>query len=83
MSLERLKAARKKSIGSKQTAKAMEKGAAKAVYVARDAEEHVVRDVIRIAQARGVELTYVDTMVLLGKACGIEVGAATAAILDG
>jgi large subunit ribosomal protein L7A len=83
VSLERLKAARKKSIGSKQTAKAMEKGIAKAVYVARDAEEHVVRDVLRIAQAQGVELTYVDSMVMLGKACGIEVGAATAAIIDG
>ncbi len=83
MSLERLKAARKKSIGSKQTAKAIEKGTAKAVYVARDAEEHVVRDVLRVAQAQGVELTYVESMVLLGKACGIEVGAATAAIIDG
>lgn len=82
MSLERLKTARKKSIGTKQTAKAMEKGSAKVVFLARDAEEHVTRDVARIAREKGVELILVDSMVALGKACGIEVGAAVAAILD-
>jgi large subunit ribosomal protein L7A len=82
MSLERLKTARKKSIGTKQTAKAIEKGATRTVFVAKDAEEHVVREIVKIARERGVELILVDSMVALGKACGIEVGAATAAILD-
>jgi large subunit ribosomal protein L7A len=82
MSLERLKTARKKSIGSKQTAKAMEKGSARTVFVAKDAEEHVTRDIVKIAQAKGLELVQVDSMMALGKACGIEVGAAVAAILD-
>jgi len=82
MSLERLKFARKKSIGTKQTAKAIEKGTAKAIFVARDAEEHVTRDVARLARDKGLELVQVDSMLALGKACGIEVGAAVAAILD-
>ncbi|MDB4895014.1 MAG: ribosomal protein family [Firmicutes bacterium] len=82
MSLERLKTARKKSIGTKQTAKAIEKGATRTVFVAKDAEEHVVREIVKIARERGLELILVDSMVALGKACGIEVGAATAAILD-
>lgn len=82
MSLERLKSARKKSIGTKQTAKAIEKGATRTVFVAKDAEEHVTRDVLRLAREKSVELILVDSMVLLGKACGIEVGAAAAAILD-
>jgi large subunit ribosomal protein L7A len=82
MSLERLKTARKKSIGSKQTAKAMEKGSARTVFVAKDAEEHVTREIVKIAQAKGLELVQVDSMMALGKACGIEVGAAVAAILD-
>lgn len=82
MSLERLKSARKKSIGTKQTAKAIEKGTALAVYIARDAEEHVTREVARAAQEKGLELVAVDTMLALGKACGIEVGAAAAAILS-
>jgi large subunit ribosomal protein L7A len=82
MSLERLKTARKKSIGTKQTAKAIEKGATRTVFVAKDAEEHVIREIVKIARERGLELVLVDSMVALGKACGIEVGAATAAILD-
>ncbi|HYF96033.1 MAG TPA: ribosomal L7Ae/L30e/S12e/Gadd45 family protein [Symbiobacteriaceae bacterium] len=82
MSLERLKTARKKSIGTKQTAKAMEKGSARMVFVAKDAEEHVTREIVKLAQAKGLELVHVDTMTALGKACGIEVGAAVAAILD-
>jgi len=79
MSLERLKTARKKSIGTKQTAKAVEKGSARVVFVARDAEEHVTRDILRLTREKGVELVLADSM---GKACGIEVGAAVAAILD-
>lgn len=82
MSLERLKSARKKSIGSKQTAKAMEKGSARLVFVAKDAEEHVTREIIKLAQAKGLELVHIDSMMTLGKACGIEVGAAVAAILE-
>jgi large subunit ribosomal protein L7A len=82
MSLERLKSARKKSIGTKQTAKAIEKGSARAVYVARDAEEHVTREIVKAAREKGLELVLIDTMMALGKACGIEVGAAVAAILE-
>lgn len=83
MGLERLKQARKKSIGTKQTVKAIEKGTTREVFVARDAEEHITRDVVRAARDKGLEVTFVDSMVALGKACGIEVGAAAAAILNG
>lgn len=82
MSLERLKTARKKSIGTKQTAKAIDKGSARLVFVAKDAEEHVTRDIMKVAREHGLELVLVDTMMALGKACGIEVGAAVAAVLD-
>jgi large subunit ribosomal protein L7A len=83
MTLERLKLARKKSIGTKQTVKAIEKGTAREVFVARDAEEHVTRDVLKAARDKGLEVTFVESMVALGKACGIDVGAAAAAILEG
>lgn len=82
MSLERLIAARKKTIGTKQTAKAIDKGLAKVVYIARDAEEFVTRDLMKAAQKRSLEVVQIDTMVQLGKACGIEVKAAAAAILE-
>lgn len=83
MSLERLKTARKKSIGTKQTTKAVEKGSARAVFVAKDAEEHLTREIIKMARERGIEVVTAESMLALGKACGIEVGAAAAAILEG
>lgn len=82
MSLERLKAAKKKTIGSKQTARAIERGAAQVVFVARDADEAVTREVLGAARARKLEVVVVESMSALGKACGIDVGAAAAAILD-
>lgn len=82
MPIDRLKAARKKTIGTKQTAKALEKGTARVVYVARDADEHVIRDLVRACREKSVELVYAESMVVLGKACGIEVGAASAAIVE-
>ncbi|OTA40436.1 MAG: 50S ribosomal protein L7Ae/L30e/S12e/Gadd45 [Symbiobacterium thermophilum] len=83
MSLERLKAASKKTVGTKQTVKAIAKGQARVVFVARDAEEHVIRGVLEAAREKGLEIEEVESMAVLGKACGIEVGAAAAAILEG
>jgi len=83
MSLERLKTAAKKTIGTKQTVKAIAKGQARVVFVAGDAEEHVLRGVLEAAREKGLEVQRVESMVALGKACGIEVGAAAAAILEG
>ncbi len=81
MTLERLRAARSRTIGTKQTAKALTRHEAEAVYVAADAEERVTREIRRLCAERNVEVIMVETMAALGKACGIEVGAATAAIL--
>lgn len=81
MPYERLRTARRRAVGTKQTLKAAVRGQVSEVFVARDAEEHVVRGVIQACQDRGVAITYVDTMAELGRACGIKVGAASAAIL--
>lgn len=69
-------------MGTKQTAKALDRGTARVVFVARDAEEHVVRGIVRACQDRSVRLVYVDSMAELGRTCGIEIGAATAAIIE-
>ncbi|HHY38395.1 MAG TPA: 50S ribosomal protein L7Ae-like protein [Clostridia bacterium] len=79
---ELLAAARRRTIGTKQTLKAVNAGRVKVVFVARDAQEHVVRDLISACEQKGVEIIYVDSMHKLGKACGIEVGASSAAILN-
>jgi len=82
MSCEELRLAKRRTVGTKQTAKALDRGTARVVFVARDAEEHVVRGIVRACQERSVRLVYVDSMADLGRACGIEVGAATAAVVD-
>lgn len=82
MTLDRMKNARKCAIGSKQATKAIEKGNARVVYLARDADEHVTRPLHNQCENKGVEVVWVDTMTVLGKACGIEVGAAAAAVID-
>ena len=71
----------KKTIGTKQTLKAIEKGVAITVFIARDADERVTGNLIKMSRNQGVEIVYVESMKQLGKACGIEVGAATAAII--
>lgn len=78
---ETLKHAGKKTIGLKQTQRALEKGSVERVFVARDAEARVVRPIIELCRSQGVECVEVGSMFELGKACGIEVGAAVAAIL--
>lgn len=79
--LESLKDANK-AVGVKQTVKAIEKGSAKVVFVAKDAEERVVGKVIELCNKRSIEIKYVDTMKMLGKACNIDVGAAVACTLE-
>ena len=70
-----------KTIGTKQTLKAIEKGIVEIVYIAKDAEHKVTNPVADFCKQKNITVEYVDTMAELGNACGIDVGAATAAIL--
>lgn len=81
VSLEALGKASNRVIGQKQTTKAVEKGLATVVYLALDAEEHVVQELRKKCQDLGVRVEGVESMSALGKACGIEVGAAAAALV--
>lgn len=82
MPLKGLAAAKNKTVGTKQTLKAIEKGIAKTVFVAEDAEAHVIQPLINLSKEKGTPVIKADTMKNLGKACGIEVSCAAAAILD-
>lgn len=79
--LEDLRRARHRTVGTKQTLKAVERGQAETVFVARDADAHVLRHLIALCRQRGLPVREVETMDALGGACGVEVGAASAAIL--
>lgn len=82
MPYKQLLSSREKTIGTKQTLKAIERGQAKVVFVALDAEQHVVSPVKQACALKGLQIIEVESMQLLGKACGIEVGCASAAVLE-
>ncbi len=82
MKPEDLKSARRKVVGTRQTAKAVESEKAIVVFVAEDADKKVVAPVLNACQEKNVDYHYVDSMEELGKACNIKVGAAMAAILS-
>jgi large subunit ribosomal protein L7A len=80
--LDKLKKAPKKIIGTKQTLKAIDKDEVNMVFIAQDAEEHVVSELKELCLRKGIETVAVSTMKELGDACQIQVGAASAAILN-
>ena len=71
----------KKVVGIKQSQKALENNTVKTVIIAKDTEEKVLRSIKELCQKYSVEIRYADSMKELGKACGIEVGAAVACLL--
>lgn len=78
--LERLKQG-KKITGVKQTLKAAEEGRAEVVFIAADADKRVVSGLTELCLRNNIEVFNAESMKLLGKACGIDVGASAACIL--
>lgn len=78
---ERLRRAAQIAVGTKQTLKAVQAGTAGLVYLADDAEPKVVAPLAELASLKEVPIVRVATMAELGGWCGIEVGAAAAALI--
>ncbi|MCY8473660.1 50S ribosomal protein L7ae-like protein [Bacillus sp. PK3-037] len=81
MSYDKVSQAKSIIIGTKQTVKALKRGSVKEVVVAKDADPILTSSVITLAKDNGVAVSMVESMKKLGKACGIEVGAAAVAIM--
>ncbi|HOB20359.1 MAG TPA: ribosomal L7Ae/L30e/S12e/Gadd45 family protein [Candidatus Atribacteria bacterium] len=79
--LQKLKTAANKTVGMKQTIKAVQSGSAEVVFLARDVDDHLASRITEACKTAGVEIILVDSMAELGEACGIQVGASTAAIV--
>lgn len=79
--LEHLKAAKFKVVGVKQVQKAAQKGQVEVVFMADDAEPHVLRALQQFCEEQNIPVVKVPTMLELGKAAGIQVGSATVAVL--
>lgn len=80
MSYEKVTQADEVLIGTKQTLKAIEHGTASEIIVAEDAAEEIQQRILKAANESSVSIQFVDSMKKLGKACGIDVGAATIAL---
>jgi len=79
---ESLKNAPKVVVGYKQTSRALEKGEVRSVYLAQDADSRLLRPIIEMCKAGQIQIQEVPSMLELGRACGIKVGAAVAAVLE-
>ncbi len=74
-------ASSKPIVGIKQSKKAVSDGTAQSAFVALDADPDVTGPFRELCLKHGVILVEVDTMEELGRACGINVGAAVAVLL--
>ena len=68
-------------VGAKQVKRAVEAGNAKRVFLASDADPKVTEPVAAACAGKEIPTETGFTMRELGRACGIAVGAAVAAIL--
>lgn len=72
-----------RAVGFNQTMKAVNKGLARTVFLAKDADAELSDQVRKAAQAQGVQVEESATMKELGRACRIQVPCAAAALLKG
>ena len=73
---------RKVVVGSKQLRKALDRGNVRFVVLARNADPAITEPIEAICRSGDVPVAWVSDKLALGKACGIEVGAAAAAAVE-
>ena len=78
--LDELKGARK-VIGMKQLRRSLGAGSVRKVFLADDADPRLTDPLAELCKSSGVEIERAKSMKELGKAGGIDIGAAAAGIL--
>lgn len=68
-------------VGAKEVKRGLKSNTVEKVYIAKDADSKVTKDVIFLANESNVGIEYVESKEELGKLFGIEINAATAALL--
>lgn len=71
----------RKTVGAKQTLKAMKRNEVTCLYVAKDCDAEVIAPLIAYAQGAGIPVDQSSTMMELGLACHIKVKAAAIGVL--
>lgn len=78
-----LKDFRRRVVGRRETLREIQRGIAAEIYVAKDADTAILSVIEEAGRRHQIPIHYVDTMRELGELCGIEVGAACAAVSRG
>ena len=68
-------------VGAKQLKKALTKGIATKVFLAKNADPVITEPLEALCLANHIPCHWISTMLDLGCACGIDVGAAAAAVI--
>ena len=68
-------------VGAKQLRKALQKGSAQYVFLAQNADPAITDVIADLCKTAKVPFAWVNSMAELGSACGIDVGAAAAAVI--
>lgn len=68
-------------VGAKQLKKAVNAGRAECVYLALNADPALTDPLVQLCGNLHIQITWVRSMAELGRACGIDVGAAAAAVI--
>ena len=68
-------------VGAKQLRKAVNSGRAQLVFLAENADPAITGPIQEMCSNLSIRFTWVRSMTELGQACGIEVGAAAAAVV--
>ena len=75
-------AGRRVVVGAKQLKKALRNGLVQQVYIACNADPAITEPIEAYCKDNRVTYAWVKSMTDLGRACGIEVGAAMAGLVD-
>ena len=68
-------------VGAKQLRKALRDGRVQCAYLAENADPVITEPLEALCKNNRIEYRWIPTMKELGQQCGIEVGAATAAVI--
>ena len=68
-------------VGSKQLRKALLGGRVRYVFLAENADPAVTGPIRELCEEHHIQITWIRSMTDLGRACGIDVGAAAAAVV--
>ena len=72
----------KLAVGAKQLKRAVRAGTVRCVSLAENADPALTQPLAELCADNQIQITWVASMETLGSACGIEVGAAAAAVLN-